>query len=311
MTSSPEVSVIIPTYNGSATLPMQLDALVDQTDAPSFEVIVVDNGSKDGVADVARRWASKLDLAVISAPEHQGISHARNTGIRHARAEKLAFCDDDDVVGAHWVQAAAKYLDLVEFVSGDGKDIPAQEFTSVDYARSLFPEPETFRAPIRALAGGTYPILLGGNCAIRAETMRRLQGFDRRFDPGAEEKDLALRYEEQGGTLMFGRSLRLAVRLRPNPALQRKRTREHGRMSLQLLAVHGLLRTSHLVNNPDFRVDLLRCGPAALKMLFRKKRDWNGLADRFFLRLGQVEGWIRYVVFRRVPESTLSENQIG
>lgn len=308
MDGTPHLSVIIATYNGAQRLPLQLEALVKQSDAPPFEVLVVDNGSTDDVVLRALEWSDRLELRVISAPEYRGPSHARNVGVLAARASKLAFCDDDDVVGARWVAAACRYLEDVEFVSGHAIGIPAAEFTSVERVRGLVPEPEMFEPAIAAPNTGDHPILLAGNCAIRTDTFHAMRGFDRRFDPGAEDNDLSLRYLHQGRTLMYGASLTLAVRLRPSMSSQFKRTFQHGMMSLQLVTVHGLSKSSPLVNNPDFRLDVLKSLAAAVLMAFRRRRDWHSVSNRIALRSGQVAGWIKYVLCRRIPQSTLADN---
>ena len=86
------ISVIIPTFNRAAVLPRALDSVRAQTRRPE-EVIVVDDGSTDGTAElVAERypWVSYVHQA------NGGVSAARNTGIARARGEWIALLDSDD-----------------------------------------------------------------------------------------------------------------------------------------------------------------------------------------------------------------------
>lgn len=133
---SPAVSVVIPTYNGVRTLGMQLQALAEQSDPPPFEVIVVDNGSDADVAAVTASFSAELELRLLLADAHQGVAYARNVGIAAARSEYLGFCDDDDVVDAHWVRGVQRALDRAPLVTGTGIEFPDAAFTSVQDIRS-------------------------------------------------------------------------------------------------------------------------------------------------------------------------------
>jgi hypothetical protein len=87
------VSVIIPAYNRATLLPFTLDAVLAQ-DKPPDEVILVDDGSTDATPAVAARYASRVRCIRTS---NSGDLAARNVGLRAARAERVAFCDSDDL----------------------------------------------------------------------------------------------------------------------------------------------------------------------------------------------------------------------
>ncbi len=93
----PKVSVIIPTYN---RLPMVQEAVesVLAQDFEDFELIVVDDGSTDGTAEVIRKYGGRVRL--IEHAHNRGVSAARNTGILHSRGKYIAFLDSDDL----WVK---------------------------------------------------------------------------------------------------------------------------------------------------------------------------------------------------------------
>jgi hypothetical protein len=86
-------SVIIPAYNRATLLPFTLDAVLAQEPAAD-EVIVVDDGSTDGTAAVAAAYASRVRCITI---ENSGDLAARNVGLRAAGADRVAFCDSDDL----------------------------------------------------------------------------------------------------------------------------------------------------------------------------------------------------------------------
>lgn len=101
----PNVSVIISTYNRADSLKDTLESLRhQQANGHSFEVIVVDNNSKDHTREVVEHFANVNGCTMKYVFESkQGISYARNTGIREAKGELIAFTDDDVVVDRQWI----------------------------------------------------------------------------------------------------------------------------------------------------------------------------------------------------------------
>jgi glycosyltransferase involved in cell wall biosynthesis len=100
----PAVSVVIPTYQRMDVLPEVLDALSGQRGAPPFEVVVVDDGSRDGTAEFLRGWRGALDLRVLRQ-DNSGPARARNLGVTEARGELVAFLGDDTVPEPGWLAA--------------------------------------------------------------------------------------------------------------------------------------------------------------------------------------------------------------
>lgn len=88
-------SVVIPVYNKKATVCRAIDSVLAQS-AYIEEVIVVDDGSTDGTAEVLNSYACMPRVRVIHLPENKGVSIARNTGIELACSEWVALLDSDD-----------------------------------------------------------------------------------------------------------------------------------------------------------------------------------------------------------------------
>jgi chondroitin 4-sulfotransferase 11 len=87
------ISVIVPAYNAETSLDGCL-AAIQESIFRDFEVIVVDDGSKDATVIIAEQYPCRL----IRLEKNKGLSHARNTGVRYARNEILVFIDADVVV---------------------------------------------------------------------------------------------------------------------------------------------------------------------------------------------------------------------
>jgi glycosyltransferase involved in cell wall biosynthesis len=107
----PDVSVVVTTRNRAAQLGELLGGLRVQTHpAGRFEVIVVDDGSTDGTAELLAREARRggLELRTVSRTESGGAAIGREAGWRQARAELVAFTDDDCVPDAGWLAAGLR-----------------------------------------------------------------------------------------------------------------------------------------------------------------------------------------------------------
>jgi len=104
-----KISIIIPAYNAGATLREALDSVQAQNHAP-HEVIVVDDGSTDDTADIARTYQEVLPLVLVQQA-NAGLGAARNAGMDKATGEGWAFLDADDVWGANKLGIAVRYLE--------------------------------------------------------------------------------------------------------------------------------------------------------------------------------------------------------
>ncbi|MCX4823490.1 CDP-glycerol glycerophosphotransferase family protein [Streptomyces sp. NBC_01142] len=110
------LSVVVPVYNVEDYLEECLRSLADQT-LRDLEVVMVDDGSTDGSAAIARRFAAEDDRFRLVPQANAGLGAARNTGIREARGEFLAFVDSDDLVPSD------AYARMVSSLDASGSDL--------------------------------------------------------------------------------------------------------------------------------------------------------------------------------------------
>ena len=90
------ISVIIPVYNRAHLVSRAIDSVLEQS-YEDYEVVVVDDGSNDGTADVVRnRYGDTSRLRLLIRPGNRGVSAARNAGVADAKGSWLAFLDSDD-----------------------------------------------------------------------------------------------------------------------------------------------------------------------------------------------------------------------
>lgn len=108
---TPLVSVVVCTYNREDLITGCLDSLADQTaDPSSFEVLVIDNNSTDNTNHLVRNYLRLSNMRLISEPM-QGLSHARNRGLREAKGDYVAYLDDDARAEPHYIENILKLLD--------------------------------------------------------------------------------------------------------------------------------------------------------------------------------------------------------
>ncbi|MEX0744619.1 MAG: glycosyltransferase, partial [Phycisphaeraceae bacterium] len=114
----PRISVVVCTYNGSATLAECLDGL-GRVDYPDYEVIVVNDGSTDRTAEIARRF----ECRVVDV-ENGGLSRARNIGMKAASGPIVAYIDDDAWPDPQWLRHLAWTFLHSDHVAVGGPNVP-------------------------------------------------------------------------------------------------------------------------------------------------------------------------------------------
>ena len=115
------LSVILPVYNAAKYLTGMLDSLAVQTVKSEMQIILVDDGSTDGSAEICDEFASSHTDTVVIHRKNGGVSAARNAGIREASGEYIGFVDADDTLAPDYFEKllnAAKTNDCDMAMSG-------------------------------------------------------------------------------------------------------------------------------------------------------------------------------------------------
>ncbi len=184
------VSVVIPVFNRSDMLARALDSAWAQLPGPPAEVIVVDDASTDGSADVAERMGAH----VLRHGRNRGESAARNTAIEAATQPWIALLDSDDEWLPHHLatlwRLRADHVLVATSVLRRGADRSADRFHG-----PVTREPLILRSPAHLI----YPHNFVANSALmmRRETVRAVGGY-REDLRRAEDLDLSVRLLERG-----------------------------------------------------------------------------------------------------------------
>ena len=95
MKNQPLISIIIPVYNVERYLAQCLDSVINQT-YRNLEIICVNDGTRDSSGQILEQYAQKDGRIVVIVQENQGLSGARNTGLKHVHGKYIMFVDSDD-----------------------------------------------------------------------------------------------------------------------------------------------------------------------------------------------------------------------
>jgi cellulose synthase/poly-beta-1,6-N-acetylglucosamine synthase-like glycosyltransferase len=202
-TSWPRVSVVVCAYNAADTISECLTSL-DALDYPDFEVIVVNDGSKDRTGEIAHAWAdqpassSNLQRHVVDVA-NGGLSLARNIGLAHATGEIVAYTDADVQVDPHWLAYLVQPFVTSDVVGSGGPNVCPDD------------DPRIAQCVARAPGGPTHVLLddriaehvPGCNMAFRVDALRAIGGFNPIYLRAGDDVDVCWRLQARGWRIGF------------------------------------------------------------------------------------------------------------
>lgn len=232
----PKVSVIVCSYNGGKTLKDCLESL-DQVIYPDFEIVLVDDGSKDDSQAIVHAWLDRRrgrsavimkDEAAAAAVKGQhhdaraeiytggvglpgfiwiiqpnmGLSYARNAGAHAARGEIFAYTDSDCMPDPDWLYYLVGTLISGEYVGVGGPNVSP-------------PAVNWIQAAVSAAPGGPSHVLLtdvvaehipGCNMAFHRAAFESVGGFDTEYRKAGDDVDFCWRLQTNGGVIAFSPS---------------------------------------------------------------------------------------------------------
>ncbi len=195
----PLVSVIIPSWNRKSDLKRALRGIFSQDYKP-IEVIVTDNGSTDGTAEMVRKNFKKVHL--IANKENLGVSKAKNQGIKASRGSYILFCDSDIEMFnkrciSIMVQIMQEHQDIgalggEAYILPDGKTISKKKMITPNCETSTIVMPNNDYL----LEGCGYVATC--NCMMPKTLLYDCGGFDESIIYGGEDKEMGLKLKKQG-----------------------------------------------------------------------------------------------------------------
>jgi GT2 family glycosyltransferase len=260
----PRVSFVVPVRNDAARLATCLRSIVRNSHAPGqIELIVVDNGSTDNSAAVARQFGAR----VVSV-EHGRVSDLRNRGASHAASDVLAFVDADNEIVAGWVYAALACLQL----------------PGVAVAGALYHAPpdgtwvQRSYGHLRGGPRGQHDVdwLGSGNMAVWRQSFEAVGGFDTALET-CEDVDFCHRVRASGKRIVSDARLRSVHHGDPSTlrevfSSERWRGRDNLRVSFRRPLAWASIPSAIVPV-----VDTLLIGLAVAGVLATLRAGWPGL----------------------------------
>ncbi len=204
--SFPSVSVIIPSFNEGDWLERTVRGVLEKTDYPDFEIIVVGDGCTDGSVEAlsCKRWPN---VKILDLPQSVGAIAARNQGVNLAQGEVLVFIDShQEPITDNWLKVL---VNLLERPGCGAATINIASIGEVDRLGFLYTlkdwtlEP-TWKRPHKETAACLTSAIPGGCFAIKKALFKSTGGFNKHLKKwGREDFEYSLRLWRLGYDLWF------------------------------------------------------------------------------------------------------------
>ncbi len=211
---SPELptrSIVIASYNRADMLEETLISLhahlTDLNELHRTQLVLIDNNSPDETPRVMAKWCAEFPDCVHERELKQGLSYARNAGLKAATGEVVIFLDDDVELDRHWLPAILRPFLEKNVAAAGGKvlafgaaDLPDWLPREYGYLVSVFDPFDSARETDK---------VMGANFALRASVVRSVGEFDPALGRkgakllGGEEVDLFNRIRAAGGVVWY------------------------------------------------------------------------------------------------------------
>lgn len=192
--AAPRISVVVCTHNGAATLSQCLASLVAMR-YPDFEILLIDDGSRHHIAEIAKSHPQVR----YQFQEHAGLSVARNLGAQLATGSIIAYTDDDCIAPPDWLLHLSHAFADESVAAAGGPNIPPPPRNRIEKIVAAAPG-----APAHVLLNDTEAEHLPGcNLAIRKDALELIGGFRAEFKTAGDDVDICWRLRETGRRLLF------------------------------------------------------------------------------------------------------------
>lgn len=202
-----KVTVVIPNYNGIKYIRNCMDSLRNQTEKP-FEVLVVDNGSKDGSLEILQE--EYPEARVIALKENTGFCHAVNLGIRESKTPYVILLNNDTIVKAGFVSSLVKAVEEREDIFSVSAQMLSMEDENIldgagdgycilgwAYARGKGRQANEYSKKIEIFSA------CGGAAIYRKDIIEQIGYFDERHFAYLEDVDIGYRARIYGYRNMY------------------------------------------------------------------------------------------------------------
>ena len=263
--NQPLVSIILPVRDGESSIAATLESAVGQTYG-NTEIIVVDDGSRDGTRAIVEAWVARDPRIRLIAQVNRGVAAARNRAVEAARGELIAPLDADDLWDPTKIERQVRRM----LEAGDGTGLVYCWWVTIDDAGMLLDSSPAWRIEGQG-ADTLVRVNYTGNASVplyRRQILEAVGGYDmtlrERDAEGSEDWDLALKVAERSRVVVTPERL----------VAYRKRRHSMSRRSDRMWRSHRLVMEAARARCPEL-------SPTAVKRS----------QDQFALYLAGVAYW--------------------
>jgi glycosyltransferase involved in cell wall biosynthesis len=198
-------TIIVPTYNRAHLLPTVLSAVGEQDQGEDYEIVVVDDGSRDETPQVLEEWCRRLSPRMRAfRQENSGPAKARNRGASAARGRLLVFLDDDCVPESSWLRSLEGRLEASGAAAVAGAVINRED----DWVGRYIKQESVIGHVVSE--NGSVTELVTGNVGVRAHIFREIGGFDEAIRvAGGEDTEFSLSLRAAGHHIVYAPEARV------------------------------------------------------------------------------------------------------
>src|SRR5688572_20190165 len=181
----PELSVVMPVYNGERYLKDSIESVLGQT-YRNFELIIINDGSTDKSLDINRKYDDNR-IKIISSSKNRGIPYSRNLGLQFAKGKYITWCDCDDICLRRRFEWQIDLLSKNRSIGGCGTWM--MRFGSKrSYTIKSFTDPEILRATLIF-----KPCMLNASVMLRLDPIKDFKLFYNEAYAIAEDYDFIIK----------------------------------------------------------------------------------------------------------------------
>ncbi len=180
------LSFVVPAYNEEALIAACIQSIIAEAGSVEYEIIVVDNGSTDSTAEVARS-----NGATVVLETRKGVTRARQAGFEASKYDLVAFIDADNEIPEGWLAVTLASMNPAKVVAASGPVSYYELGLTKRLVSFLF----------YCIAKGTHqvlPVIQGGNFIVDKDALKEVGGFNTSIDFYGEDTDTAVRLSKVG-----------------------------------------------------------------------------------------------------------------
>ncbi|MFC1648894.1 glycosyltransferase [Nanoarchaeota archaeon] len=288
----PEISVIVPVYNGERYIEGCLNSLLNQSLTKSkYEILIIDNGSTDKTPELVRKHKVKL-----FSEKKKGAANARNKGMKAAKGNLIVFTDSDCIANKDWLKNLLESSKSADAIAGEV--IPYEKRT---LAQKYIAKRRRSTKKSWELKRKTAPgYIRTSNFAVKRKVIKKVGFFDTRFaNCGGEDDDYAWRVHWAGFKIAVNPKAKILHRDRDTLKALYKQTYRNGLAYCNLISKYPEIFGKIYIKRSALALPY-NILAAPFKIIFSKKGErLYPLVDAmksYYKLAGRINGSIKYKV---------------